>query len=157
MFEQKSNSVQCCAMLDERRGHQPGIVTTLSHLCLVLSLFTCTTSLSTICQVKDPVYGIKSTSHLRVTTPQQNTGINQLLFHNSWSTVFDAGPTLKQHKVNSSCFLGHYWRVESRNKLLFTCMMTMMNEHSKCRFSFLTHVLIQMKCFVNVDHPLPEQ
>ena len=31
MFEQKSNSVQCCAMLDERRGHQPGIVTTLSH------------------------------------------------------------------------------------------------------------------------------
>ena len=34
---------------------------------------------------------------------QQTRGIHPILFQ-CWSTVFDAGPTLKQHRVNSSCF-----------------------------------------------------
>ena len=29
-----------------------------------------------------------------------------MLFY-CWSTVFDAGPTLKQHRVNDPCFLGY--------------------------------------------------
>ena len=33
--------------------------------------------------------------------------IHPLLFQCSWPTVFDAGPTLKQHLVNAQCLVGN--------------------------------------------------
>ena len=39
------------------------------------------------------------------TIPQQTRGIHPMLFQ-SWATVFDAGPTLKQLWVDASCLLG---------------------------------------------------
>ena len=38
---------------------------------------------------------------------QEKRGIRRMLLQ-CWSTVFDAGPTLKQHWVNASCLLGTY-------------------------------------------------
>ena len=38
---------------------------------------------------------------------QQTRGIQTMLFR-CWPTVFDAGPTLKQHWVNDLCLLGYY-------------------------------------------------
>ena len=43
------------------------------------------------------VYKKYATTHT-----QQTWVIHPILFH-CWSTVFDAGPTLKQHRVNASC------------------------------------------------------
>ena len=43
---------------------------------------------------------------------QHTRGIHPMLFQ-CWPTVFDAGPTLKQHWVNASCLLGIYYFIHS--------------------------------------------
>ena len=38
-------------------------------------------------------------------TSQQTRGVETMLFER-WATVYDAVPTLKQHRFNASCLLG---------------------------------------------------
>ena len=48
---------------------------------------------------------IKGLIGITLYTTQQTRGIHPMLFQ-CWPTVFDAGPTLKQHWVNAPCLLG---------------------------------------------------
>ena len=50
-------------------------------------------------------WNVSDFNYLFSTWTQQTRDVHPMLFQ-CWLTVFDAGPTLKQHRVNASCLLG---------------------------------------------------
>ena len=77
----------------------------------LLSMYDMDDSVSSNQVINIPAYNYQSdpnfyqVSSSEGVNSQQTRGIHPMLFK-CWATVFDAGPTLKQHRLNASCLLG---------------------------------------------------